>query len=175
MHELLIGLLTKLLPKARICPARHNILLAAICGAYSAACYTAAGNITRTPAVSQPPHPHLLFVLLQARVGKHFTYAYNGLDWVNDFETCRGSRQSPLLLPSMGAAGGCECCSAAVLVQDLHSANAIVLTTVISTITGLSGCRLIGWLGIVDSLLHLLCSVSACSLCCDQDSQGYTA
>eukprot|EP00882_Tetradesmus_deserticola_P008549 GHRQ01009014.1.p1 GENE.GHRQ01009014.1~~GHRQ01009014.1.p1 ORF type:complete len:334 (+),score=119.30 GHRQ01009014.1:69-1070(+) len=35
----------------------------------------------------------------------HFTYSYNGLDWPAEFETCRGKKQSPILLPTTGAAG----------------------------------------------------------------------
>lgn len=42
---------------------------------------------------------------MQAIAGKDYGYAYNGLDWVNDFETCRGSKQSPVLLTSIGEAG----------------------------------------------------------------------
>ncbi|KAF6265509.1 alpha carbonic anhydrase [Scenedesmus sp. NREL 46B-D3] len=37
--------------------------------------------------------------------GKSFTYSYNGLDWPAQFETCRGSKQSPILVPASGAAG----------------------------------------------------------------------
>ncbi|KAF6265506.1 alpha carbonic anhydrase [Scenedesmus sp. NREL 46B-D3] len=32
--------------------------------------------------------------------GGHYTYSYNGLDWVNDFPGCRGQKQSPVFLPS---------------------------------------------------------------------------
>lgn len=31
--------------------------------------------------------------------------SYNGLDWGNSFDACKGSRQSPLLLPATGAGG----------------------------------------------------------------------
>jgi carbonic anhydrase len=44
-------------------------------------------------------------LIVQAIAGAHFTYAYNGLEWANTFEKCRGQRQSPVLLPVAGAAG----------------------------------------------------------------------
>ncbi|KAF6265507.1 alpha carbonic anhydrase [Scenedesmus sp. NREL 46B-D3] len=37
-------------------------------------------------------------------VGGHYTYSYNGQDWSSDFPMCRGQKQSPVFLPSAGAA-----------------------------------------------------------------------
>eukprot|EP00878_Enallax_costatus_P016188 GHUV01016978.1.p1 GENE.GHUV01016978.1~~GHUV01016978.1.p1 ORF type:complete len:321 (+),score=87.31 GHUV01016978.1:404-1366(+) len=40
---------------------------------------------------------------LQVKAGGYYDYSYNGMNWVNDFQTCRGQKQSPILLPATGA------------------------------------------------------------------------
>jgi hypothetical protein len=40
---------------------------------------------------------------LQEHAGTHFTYAYTGLDWPEEFETCQGERQSPISIPTQTA------------------------------------------------------------------------
>jgi carbonic anhydrase len=43
-------------------------------------------------------------LVVQEKAGAYYTYSYNGLEWGNTFEKCRGQRQSPVMLPVTGAA-----------------------------------------------------------------------